>query len=129
PTAPMTTVGQMSTPRVALYSDTLPETTGTPSASHAALMPATLRSSCHAPVGRSGLPRLRQSVIASGVAPTHTTLRIASATAAAAPTNGSTDATRGCASIATAMPSLRPLMRMTPASPYPGVTTVSVPTI
>src|SRR5207249_10372868 len=95
PTAPMTAVGQMSAPRVALYSETLPDTTGTPSARHAAEMPAIVRSSCHAPSGRSGLPRLRQSVIASGVAPTQTTLRSASATADAAPTNGSSAPTRG----------------------------------
>ena len=57
-----------------------------------------------------------------------TRFRVASATALAAPTNGSIAATRGCASIATAMPSGRPLMRMTAAS-APGPITVSVPTI
>src|SRR4030081_3380322 len=63
PTAPMTAVGQMSAPCVALYSDTFPETTGTPSALQAAEIPSTVRVSCHAPLGRSGLPTLRQSVI------------------------------------------------------------------
>src|SRR4026208_1058234 len=58
--------GQVSAPRVALYGDALPETTGTPSASQAAAIPAIVRSSCQAPSGRSGLPRLRQSVIALG---------------------------------------------------------------
>src|SRR5207245_854788 len=41
---------------------------------------------------------------------------------------GSKAASRGCASIASAIPSARPLIRMTAAS-APGPTTVSVPTI
>src|SRR4029077_19647034 len=85
PTPPLTAVGQLSAPCVALYSDTLPEPTGTPSASHAAVIPSIVRVSCHAPFGRSGLPMLRQAVMATAVAPMHTTLRASPATAAAAP--------------------------------------------
>ena len=69
-----------------------------------------------------------QSVIASGSAPTQTRLRVASATAAAAPMNGSSEATRGWASSEIAIPSGRPLIRITAAS-APGPRTVSVPTI
>ena len=69
PGDPITVVGHMSAPRVALYKDTFPETTGTSRAAHAAEMPSIVRCSCQAPSGRSGLPRLRQSVIASEVAP------------------------------------------------------------
>src|SRR4029077_1903365 len=87
PTAPMTAVGQIFAPCVALYSDTLPETTGTPSASHAAVIPSIVRVSCHAPFGRSGLPMLRQSVMASGVARMQTTLGVALASADAGAAN------------------------------------------
>ena len=40
---------------------------------------------CHMTSGRSGLPKFRQFVIASGVAPVQATFRAASATACAAP--------------------------------------------
>ena len=52
-------------------------------------MPAMPCWNCHMTSGVSGLPKLRQSVIASGRAPTDTTLRAASTTAIIAPRYGS----------------------------------------
>ena len=44
---------------------------------------------CHMMCGFSGLPKFRQLVAATGVAPEHATLRAASATACIAPSFGS----------------------------------------
>jgi len=55
----------------------VPETNRHPSTPPCGGDPSTVRVSCQAPFGRSGLPMLRQSVIASGVAPMHTRLRVA----------------------------------------------------
>jgi hypothetical protein len=53
--------------------------------------------------GRSGLPKLRQSVRAMGSAPTHARLRQASATAMAAPCRGSSSQKRPLQSVLSAM--------------------------
>ena len=58
-----------------LYSDTLPPVTGTASSAHASARPVTTCTSCHIESGCSGVPMLRQSVTASGLAPTVATLR------------------------------------------------------
>src|SRR5579864_7637438 len=79
--------------------------------------------------GFSGLPKLRQLVAPTGVAPAHATLRQASATACIAPSRGSRLHQRPLPSSAIASPRCEPLMRITPASPAPGDTTVLVCTI
>ena len=66
-------------------SETLPETTGVPSARAASPRPRVASANSHMISGFSGLPKLRQLVSASGRAPVHATLRAASATAATAP--------------------------------------------
>jgi hypothetical protein len=78
--------------------------------------------------GRSGLPKFRQFVSASGRAPVHATLRTASATAATVPAYGSSQHQRGLQStesataFSVAVPSSR-LIRTSAASP-PGPITV-----
>ena len=67
--------------------------------------------------GLSGLPKLRQLVIAMGVAPVQATLRAASATAPIAPTRGFRYVCRPLQSVEAATPRLVPGMRITPASP------------
>ena len=52
-------------------------------------MPAMASSNVQKTSGFSGLPKLRQSVMATGRAPEHETLRAASADAVLAPTYGS----------------------------------------
>jgi hypothetical protein len=63
--------------------------TGVPSASQASEIPAIDSANCHITSGRSGLPKFRQFVIASGRAPVTATFRAASATACIAPSFGS----------------------------------------
>ena len=58
-------------------------------ARHASAMPSIARENCHITSGFSGLPKFRQSLIASGRAPVTQTLRAASATACWVPTYGS----------------------------------------
>jgi hypothetical protein len=78
-------VGQIADEPDSLYKLTFPPVTGVSNARHASEIPRTDCANCHITSGRSGLPKLRQFVIASGVAPVHATLRAASATACAAP--------------------------------------------
>ena len=89
PTQPTTGVGGIDRPSVSLYSETLPETTGMPRALAAAAMPSIACSSSHPIAGFSGLPKLRQSVSASGSPPAHATLRAAPSTASTPARNGS----------------------------------------
>ena len=105
----------------------MPLTTGVSSARHASAMPSIASCSCQNTSGFSGLPKLRQLVTASGVAPTATTLRAASHTAMAAPTRGSSTANRALPSVARAMAPDVPRTRTSAASP-PGGITVSSPT-
>ena len=74
-------------------------------------------------VGFSGLPKFRQLVAATGVAPVQETLRAASATACIAPSLGDSHAQRALPSRAIASPRLLPFRRITPAS-APGPSTV-----
>src|SRR6478735_5904439 len=71
--------------------------------------------SCHMESGCSGLPKLRQSVTASGRAPVVATLRYASARASCAPVYGSSLAYRPLASVASATP--RPVVSSTRITP------------
>src|SRR5215467_1910922 len=73
--------------------------------------------------GFSGLPKFRQFVAATGVAPVQETLRAASATACIAPSLGSSQHQRPLPSSAMASARFVPLMRITPAS-APGPSTV-----
>src|SRR6266849_6133805 len=73
--------------------------------------------------GFSGLPKFRQFVAATGVAPVHDTLRDASATACIAPSFGSSQLQRPLPSSAIARARFDPLMRIKPAS-APGPSTV-----
>ncbi len=86
-------------------------------------MPRTAASNWAMTSGFSGLPKFRQSVIASGRAPTQATERAASATAIAPPRYGSIAQKKGLTSLFIAMPFFVPLTRMTAASP-PGRWTV-----
>ena len=109
PTAPTTGVGWIARPLVSLYSDTLPETIGSPSASHAAAMPSIASASSQPISAFSGFPKLRQSVKPSGSAPVQARLRAASRTASAPPVNGSSDAIRPWPSRVTRKPAERRL--------------------
>ena len=62
---------------------------GVPKAVQASAMPSMAAESCAMISGFSGLPKLRQLVAATGVAPVQATLRAASATACMAPSLGS----------------------------------------
>ncbi len=68
----------------------MPETTGVPNARHASAIPSITSEKAHITSGRSGEAKFRQFVMAMGRAPTHTTLRAASATRCFAPSRGST---------------------------------------
>ena len=61
---------------------------GTSSSSQALVMPSITCENCHMMCGFSGLPKFRQLVAPTGVAPEQATLRVASATACIAPRRG-----------------------------------------
>src|SRR6476661_1057805 len=113
----------MPSPSVSLYKLTLPPVIGVSRASQAALIPSTTSENCHMMVGFSGLPKFRQLVAATGVAPVQETLRADSATACMAPSLGESHAQRPLPSRAIASPRLLPFSRITPAS-APGPSTV-----
>src|SRR6185437_14317108 len=114
---------------LSLYSDTLPPVTGVPSATHASPIPASASRNWKKMSGRVGLPKLRQFVIAIGRAPTHATLRAASATAIRPPTRGSRYTYRPLQSVFIAIALSVPRTRSTAASPPPGPITVLVRTV
>src|ERR671921_942626 len=117
PSTPTTGVGWIATSPVWLYRLTLPPVTGTPSCWHASARPVTACANCHMTPGSSGDPKLRQSVTASGTAPTVATLRYASASASCAPAYGSSAANLLLQSVETATPSpVCSSTRTTPAS-------------
>src|SRR6266568_4467635 len=62
---------------------------GTSSSSQALVIPSITCENCHMMCGFSGLPKFRQFVAPTGVAPAQATLRAASATACIAPSRGS----------------------------------------
>src|SRR5215471_755277 len=78
--------------------------------------------------GFSGLPKFRQLVAATGVAPVQETLRADSATACMAPSLGSSQHQRPFPSSDMARARFVPLMRIRPAS-APGPSTVLVCTM
>src|SRR5215475_3233647 len=96
---------------------------GVSSAVQASVRPSMTCENCHMIGGFSGLPKLRQLVAATGVAPVQLTLRAASATACIAPSFGSSQHQRPFPSSAMAKARFEPLMRIRPAS-APGPSTV-----
>src|SRR5579864_3199 len=118
----------MPSPSVSLYKLTFPPVIGVSSASHAAVNPSTTWENCHMICGFSGLPKFRQLVAATGVAPVHDTLRAASATACMAPSLGSSQHQRPLPSSDMASARLLSLILINPAS-APGPCTVLVCTI
>src|SRR5260221_9058263 len=113
----------MPSPSVSLYKLTLPPVIGVSSAVHASVRPSTTCENCHIISGFSGLPKFRQFVAATGVAPVQETLRADSATACIAPSLGSSQHQRPLPSSAIASARFDPLMRISPAS-APGPSTV-----
>src|SRR6478672_1980846 len=113
----------MPSPSVSLYRLTLPPVMGVSSAVQASVSPSTTCENCHMICGFSGLPKFRQLVAATGVAPVHETLRADSATACIAPSLGSSQHQRPLPSSAIASARFDPLMRISPAS-APGPSTV-----
>ena len=69
PSPPIVGVGLIASPSVSLYKDTFPETTGKSSAIEASLIPFIVDTKSPIIIGFSGFPKLRQFVIASGLAP------------------------------------------------------------
>ncbi len=90
-------------------------------------MPEIASRSAYAVAGRSGLPKLRQLVIAAGSAPLHATFRTACATASRPPRRGSSATRAPSPSSATATARFDGVRRTTAASP-PGRSTVPEPT-
>src|SRR5215471_3410320 len=113
----------MPSPSVSLYKLTLPPVIGVSSAIHASASPSTTSENCPMICGFSGLPKLRQFVAASGVAPVQETLRAASATACMAPSLGESQHQRPFPSSAMARALDVPLILINPAS-APGPSTV-----
>ena len=76
---------------LSLYRETFPPVTGVPRARHASAMPRQASENWKKTSGFSGLPKLRQLVMPTGLAPVAATLRADSATAAFPPSYGSSD--------------------------------------
>src|SRR5262249_55135261 len=107
---------------------------GVPRAAQASAMPSMACENCHITSGFSGLPKLRQLVLAMGRAPLAATLRAASATACIAPTRGLSWHHRPLPSVESASARLTWLvlgsfMRTTAASLAPGPASVFVRTL
>src|SRR5437660_4839821 len=113
----------MPSPRVSLYRLTLPPVMGVSSASQAAVSPSMTSDNCHMIGGFSGLPKFRQLVAATGIAPVQETFLAASATACMAPSLGLSQHQRPLPSSAIANARFAPLIRISPAS-APGPSTV-----
>src|SRR5579864_5234345 len=113
----------MPSPSVSLYRLTLPPVMGVSSAVQASVRPSTTWENCHMICGFSGLPKFRQFVAATGVAPVQETLRADSTTACIAPILGSSQHQRPLPSKAMASARFDPLIRISPAS-APGPSTV-----
>src|SRR5712672_1909600 len=113
----------MPSPSVSLYKLTFPPVMGVSSAVHASVRPSTTCENCHMICGFSGLPKFRQLVAATGVAPVQETLRADSATACIAPSLGSSQHQRPLPSSAMASARFDPLILISPAS-APGPSTV-----
>ena len=85
---PITGVGQIASPSVSLYRLTLPPVIGVSKKRQASPMPSIASTSCAMISGRSGLPKFRLLVAATGSAPTVERLRQHSATISRAPSRG-----------------------------------------
>src|SRR6476660_8820775 len=96
---------------------------GVSRAVHASVNPSTTCENCHMIGGFSELPKFRQFVAATGVAPVQETLRADSATACIAPSLGSSQHQRPLPSNAMASARFDPLILIKPAS-APGPSTV-----
>ena len=88
PTTPITGVGQMPSPSVSLYRLTLPPVMGVSKNLQASDIPSMASTNWFMISGRSGFPKFRQFVAATGFAPTVARLRQHSATASMAPSRG-----------------------------------------
>ena len=93
-----------------------------PNARQASPIPRTHSANCHMISGCSGLPKLRQSVMAIGSPPTQAMLRAHSATACRAPRRGSRKHQRALAPTESASP-----LRAWRASPVASRTTAASP--
>src|SRR5438270_13597636 len=96
---PITGLGGILRSLVSLYRLTLPLTTGNSKPRHASASPRTLSWSWPNTNARSGLPKLRQFVTASGRAPVQAIFGAASATAALVPSYGSRETYQGLPSV------------------------------
>src|SRR6266700_954717 len=113
----------MPSPSVSLYRLTFPPVIGVSRAVQASDSPSMTWENCHMICGFSGLPKFRQFVAATGVAPVQETLRDASATPCIAPSLGLSQLQRPLPSSAMANARFEPLIRIRPAS-APGPSTV-----
>ena len=140
-TAVITSVGgtawrRPSAPTYSLFSESLPDTNGAPWAIAASWQPRTAATSSPSVLGRRGSPheKLSSRATRSGSAPTATTLRIASSTAAWAMASGSCRPYQGLTPMPTAMPwvsrgsaSTTPSPGPSPSTPTSGRTAVPPP--
>src|SRR5256886_16441477 len=77
PTIAIVGVGSTTPAGLSLYNETFPPVTGVPNARHASAIPSIASRNCQKFSGLYGLPKLRQSVKASGFAPEQVRLRAA----------------------------------------------------
>src|ERR1700680_3224040 len=118
----------MASPSVSLYRLTFPPVMGVSKNLHASPMPSIDSTSCAMISGRSGLPKLRLLVAATGSAPAVDRLRQHSATINLAPSRGSSTQYRALPSSAIAIDVPVSLIR-TIAAPEPGPSMVLVRTV
>src|ERR1700730_14337470 len=128
PTMPITGVGKIASPRVSLYRLTLPPVIGVSKNLQASAMPSIDSTSCAMISGRSGLPKFRLLVAATGSAPAVDRLRQHSATINLAPSRGSSRQYRALPSSVIAIDVPVSLIRTIAAS-EPGPSLVLVRTV
>src|SRR6056297_258719 len=129
PSTPTTGVGNTAPFGFSLYRLTLPPVTGVFRTLQASPIPPTASRKVQYTSGLYGFPKLRQFVIATGLAPLHTTFLAASATAICPPRRGFRYTYRPLQSVLTARPLFVPLILITPESDAPGAFTVFVRTM
>src|ERR1700722_10536527 len=88
PTIPITGEGQIASPNVSLYRLTFPPVIGVSKKVQASPIPSIVSTSCAIISGRSGLPKFKLLVAATGSAPTVDKFRQHSATICFAPSRG-----------------------------------------
>src|ERR1700677_323528 len=128
PTIPITGVGQIASPRVSLYKLTLPPVIGVSKCRQASAIPSIDSTSCAMISGRSGFPKFRLLVAATGTAPTVERFRQHSATINRAPSRGDNAQYRALPSSDIAMLESVSFIRTIAASP-PGPASVFVRTV